>query len=255
MMLSFNKTEIADLWNNLADRFNTHLPLGKVHPDAAVNIHVGWPVLFQQIDFQAKYIGVSRCKILDFGCGAGEFLKRLHKLGHSVVGIDHSENMLYAARKFIPKTIELVHGDHESPVFDDDKYRNYFDIITAVHSLEWIENIETTFANFHKVLKPGGIILFAVFPKVHIVDSLKIKDLFEDFDSETNPTKGYANFGGVRVPTFIRDASFFDTYFSGNGYQKILETYPPYPKYFLQEYNWTASKEPEMMILSYRKLK
>ncbi|NMB70334.1 class I SAM-dependent methyltransferase [candidate division WWE3 bacterium] len=254
MITSINKNEIADLWNRLAERFNTHLPLGKIHPDAAVNIHVGWPVLFQQIEYQAKFLGVKKCKILDFGCGAGEFIKRLHKKGHSVVGIDHSENMLFAARKFLPKNIELVHGNHESPIFDDPKYHEGFDIITAVHSLEWIEDIETTFNNFAKVLRKGGIVLFAVFPKSHIVDSIKIKDLFEDFDSPTDPTVGYANFSGVRVPVYIRDASFFDKYFEGNGFQKILEVYPPYPKYFFREYNWSGSKEPEMMILSYRKL-
>ncbi len=253
MDLNINILEKAELWNRLAERFNTHKPLDKVHPDAAVNIHVGWPVLFQQIEYQAKYLGTKHCKILDFGCGAGEFAKRLHNMGHKVTCMDHSEIMLAASRKNLPKNIELIHGDHLSPIFNEPTYFEQFDIITAVHSFDWIKDMDSALTNLSKFLKPGGIFLYAVFPKGHIVDSLKIKDLFEDFDSAEDPFEGVANFDGVKVPVYVRDAHYYDEFFAKHGFQKIVEAYPPYPKYFFTEYNWTGSKYPEMMILSYRK--
>jgi SAM-dependent methyltransferase len=247
------KPEISELWNSLAERFNTHKPLAKVHPDAAVNIHVGWPVLFQQLEYQSKYVGQKKLSILDFGCGSGEFCQRVHTMGHCVTGMDHSKSMLIFARQHLPKEVSLIHGNHVSPFFKESEYFNSYDVITAIHSLEWIQDIEITLLNLSKLLKPGGIMLFAVFPKNHVIDSIKIKDLFEDFDDAKNPSSGYCNFDGVRVPVYIRDASFFDSYYKKLDFDKVLEAYPPYPKYFLDEYKWTGSKHPEMMVLAYRK--
>lgn len=247
------KIDLSGLWNDVSERFNTHKPLDKVHPDAAVNIHIGWPIIFQQIDYQIKYLGKNHCRIFDFGCGAGGLCQRLHRSKHLVVGLDHSEGMLSHARKHLPQDIELIHGNHHSPIFNDSKYKGTFDIVLAMHSMECVEDIEIALHNLSNLLKPGGIILFAVYPKAHVIDSLKIKDLFEDFDSMTDPYMGYENFDGIRIPMFIRDASFFDNYFNRHNFEKVLETYPAYPKAFLDEYKWTGSLHPEMMILSYRK--
>lgn len=245
--------DVTLLWNQLAERFNTHKPLNKVHPDAAVNIHVGWPALFQQIDFQKSSSGSRKCKIFDFGCGVGQFCTKLTKMGHSVTGLDHSEAMLCIARKKVPRSVELILGNHTSALFDDDTYKEKYDIVTAIHSLEWIGDIKHAIKNLTKLLREGGLLLFAVFPKEHIRDSLIIQDLFEDFDSSNDPNFGYANFEGIRVPVYIRDAAFFDTLLTKLNMEKVIEFYPPYPKSFLKRYNWTGSICPEMLILAYRK--
>jgi hypothetical protein len=41
----FKSNTILNQWNLLAERFNTHKRRNEVHPDAAVNIHVGWRYL------------------------------------------------------------------------------------------------------------------------------------------------------------------------------------------------------------------
>lgn len=248
------KKEISHVWDLLAERFNTHKDTTVIHPDAAVNIEVGWPILFKEIADHAKHLGKNKLNIFDFGCGAGSFCKELNKLGHTVVGLDNSQAMLTVARENVPSQVTLLHGNHLSDIYSKPEYYEKFDVVTSIHSLEWIEDLHTAFTNLSKLLSKEGIILFAVFPKDHVADSLKIKDLFEDFDSEENPSVGYANFNGIKVPVYIRDSKFFDDEFTSLGFEKLLEIHPEYPSDFFEKYNWTGSKYPEMAIFAYRKV-
>lgn len=248
-----NKAKVTNYWDILSDRFNTHKDDDEIHPDAAVNIFVGWPTILQQIHFHKDELGVKSCKILDFGCGAGGFCRTLHKLGHEVIGLDRSPGMVEVARKSLKGTVKVFNGEDFHASLKEIKKKGTFDIITSIHSLEWNEDLVDVFDGLIPLLKNGGILVFAVFPKSHIVDSLKIHDLFEDFDSKKNPKKGFANFDGVRVPVYIRDTTDFDKILTKMGMERFLEFYPAYPKHFLVNYNWTASMEPEMLILAYRK--
>jgi 2-polyprenyl-3-methyl-5-hydroxy-6-metoxy-1,4-benzoquinol methylase len=252
-MTEKQKNQVNNQWDLLAKRFDTNMSSDQVHPDCAVNIHVGWSILMHQIETQMKLLGKEKGRIFDFGCGAGEFCKALNKQGHKMFGLDRSKAMLELAKSHLPKDITLINGDHTSEVFSNKDFMNKFDTVTSIHSLEWIEDINMALKNLTKLLKKNGLLLFAVFPKAHIVDSIKIKDLFEDFDSITNPSKGFANFDGIRVPVYIRDASYFDAQLADLNFEKVLEYYPPYPKYFLKSYNWSGSLYPEMMVLAYRK--
>ncbi len=241
-------------WDKLAAYFDTHLEVEEIHPDAAVNIHIGWPVFFNQINTQSKFLGLNSLSILDFGCGVGSLCKVLNNRGHHVTGMDYSKEMIHKARLTLPPEIDLLHGNHKSQLFKNDLV-NKFDVVTAMHVLDWIRDIPTTITNLAASLKKDGILLFSVFPEKHIINSLEIEDLFENFDSTTKPRKGYANFDGISVPVFVKGATYYDRIFKKMGFEKLIEYYPPYPKSFLHKYNWTGSLYPEMLILAYRKHK
>ena len=245
---------ITNVWDFLADRFNTHKNGNEIHPDAAVNIFIGWPIFLDQMEIQRKYLGTKSLEILDFGCGTGKFLKELSKKGNNVTGMDKSNKMVELSKKNASNGIKLYKEEEFYELVDRGELQNKFDVITSMHVFEWIEDINSTLNQLSSILKKNGIFLFAVFPKKHIIDSLRIQDLFEDFDSAENPTVGFANFDGIKVQTFIRDAEFFDEFFRNSNFDKVLEFYPPYSQYFLKHYKWTGSLYPEMMILAYRKL-
>lgn len=247
------RTEKQKEWDLLIERFNTHKASNKIHPDAAVNTYVGWPTFLQQINFQAEFMGAKKCKVLDFGCGTGKFCKELYNMGYMVTGVDASQEMINFAKKNLPKKVKLIKIDLSQNKKAPSAYGNYFDIVTAMHSWEWIENIETVIAKLAVMLKDNGIVIFSVFPKNHVVDSLIIKDLFENFDSPIDPHKGYVNFEGIKIPVYIRGAKYYERVMEKNGFTKILESYPPYPLHFLKKYHWSGSKKPEMLIMSFRK--
>jgi SAM-dependent methyltransferase len=244
---------ILNEWDLLAERFNTNKVRGQVHPDAAVNIFVGWPCFLQQINTQANFLNKRSLKILDYGCGAGELCKVLCKEGHKVSGMDCSTKMREYAQKVVCEKVTIFDSSElDNPDFLDKNSEKY-DVITSMHVFDWIEDLESTINSLSKLLKKNGIMVFSLFPKNHIVDSLLINDLFEDFDSNTDPQVGVANFDGVRVPVYVRDPGFFNKVFDKLGFDKVLEYYPPYPKEFIKKYNWKASLQPEMMIFTYRK--
>lgn len=238
---------------SLAHRFNTHRALDEIHPDAAVNIYVGWPVFFEQIKYQAEFLGKQSLSILDFGCGAGEFCAKLHMRGHTLVGIDKSDEMLALAKDNSAKEVTYLLSELVDKSGECNIYKNCMDVVTAIHSFDWNENVGAIIKQLSDFLVPNGLMIFAVFPKGHVVESLRIKNLFEDFDSDENPTRGICNFDGIRIPVFIKEPAYYDTLFEKMGYSKVLEYYPQYPKAFLTKYKWDGAMYPEMVILAYRK--
>ena len=243
---------ILNEWDLLAERFNTNKIKNEVHPDAAVNVYVGWPCFIQQIKYQADYAGKKSLDIFDFGCGGGEFCKALHQLGHKTTGMDSSCNMRKMAKRSVPDNIKILSElEFEESFLENNSER--FDVVTSIHVLDWIENVKATIRTLAGLIKKDGILIFSVFPKSHIRDSLAINDLFEDFDSPEDPKVGFANFDGVKVQVYVREPSYYDRLLAEMGFSKIMEFYPPYPKEFLEKYKWTGSLQPEMMILTYRK--
>jgi SAM-dependent methyltransferase len=240
------------IWDSLSERFNTHKDLKSIHADAAVNIHVGWPTFFFHIDMLKRELGKDQLDIIDFGCGAGALCEELYKRGHNVSGYDHSIKMLNLAKQHTTPKIQYIHSLERN--LKDTQFSEKFDLVTSMHSLEWIEDIEDTFKVLAKTLRKGGLLLFAVFPKQHIRESIEKKDLFEQFNSIINPQKGIANFDGIQVPVYIRDPEEFTKILQKLSFEKILEYYPQYPKNFFETYNWTGAKYPEMVIMSYKKL-
>ncbi len=248
------ESAILNEWDLLAERFDTYKIKSEVHPDAAVNVYVGWPIFAQQIDFQSDVLGKKQLNILDYGCGAGEFCKFLDQLGHHVVGVDKSEKMLELASEKVNGKVKISHISDLFNKIESGEYENKFDVITSIHVFDWIKDIDELLTELSNVLNKQGIIIFAIFPVSHIKDSLQIKDLFEDFDSIDCPKEGIANFDGVKIPTYVKEPSYYDEYFNNHNFEKVLEYYPQYPKAFLTKYNWTASLKPEMVVLAYRKL-
>jgi SAM-dependent methyltransferase len=98
-------------------------------------------------------------KILDIGCGAGEFIAELEKLGFEVFGIDFDKKAVQIAKNnFGLKNIFPESLDE----FLERKDFEKFDIITFFEVLEHMDNPVTFIENLQKALKPDGKIIFSV---------------------------------------------------------------------------------------------
>lgn len=97
----------------------------------------------------------SKGRILDIGCGPGQFSQYITKNGFHVIGIDYSQEMIEIARTKVP-AVEFKHMDMRNLKFEE----NSFDGILSAYSLIHItsEDIPDTLKEFNKVLKPGGYI-------------------------------------------------------------------------------------------------
>ena len=95
----------------------------------------------------------NNSKILDAGCGTGNFLRILENSRKKLdlYGIDISEKMLKFARKKLKKS-KLKIKSIEEPGFRD----NFFDYAFSVDAFHHYSNQNLAMKNFYKILKIGG---------------------------------------------------------------------------------------------------
>jgi SAM-dependent methyltransferase len=113
-------------------------------------------------------------KLLDLGCGRGEFAQGFSSAGMDVVGVDRSKEALLDNFKF-----EFVQADLEV----DDKLPfsdNTFDVVYTKSVVEHFYYPEKIFTEFHRVLKPGGK-LITLTPDWESI----FKIFYEDFTHRT----------------------------------------------------------------------
>jgi SAM-dependent methyltransferase len=95
-----------------------------------------------------------RARILDAGCGTGSpTARQFADAGHSVVGIDISEEMLRLARRDVPEAEFL-----RRPIEELDASLGEFAAVVAFFSLLMLPRAEIPLAlkNIHDLLEPGG---------------------------------------------------------------------------------------------------
>ncbi len=98
-------------------------------------------------------------RILDAGCGTGYYLSRIDSAGAWALGLDFSPGMLKVARSRLPR-IPLVQTDLDGglPVGP-----RRFDAVLCALVSEHLTNLPLTFAEFSRVLRPGGRLVFSAF--------------------------------------------------------------------------------------------
>jgi ubiquinone/menaquinone biosynthesis C-methylase UbiE len=101
----------------------------------------------------------ERDTILDVGCGGGRTVSKLAAAASkgTVSGIDYSEESVAAARRFNRKLIEAGRVEiRQASVSDLPFADNGFDLVTAVETHFWWQDIGAGMRDIFRVLKPGG---------------------------------------------------------------------------------------------------
>lgn len=88
-------------------------------------------------------------QILDFGCGGGEFLLRMKRLGHTVIGVDFDPTSLERVRQ---SGIEVMTPD----ALTSSGCKGRFDLITLAHVIEHVADPVALLRMLGGLLRPGG---------------------------------------------------------------------------------------------------
>lgn len=101
----------------------------------------------------------AHAKVLDAGCGAGIPISQMLSERFHVTGVDFSEAQIQLARRNVPHATFLCE-DMTELNFPD----NTFDGITSYYAIIHIprEQHQALLANFHRMLKPGGLALLCL---------------------------------------------------------------------------------------------
>ncbi|MEW6188859.1 MAG: class I SAM-dependent methyltransferase [Actinomycetota bacterium] len=95
-------------------------------------------------------------RVLDVGCGSGEYLQLMKQLGWETYGIEPSKKASVFARDKLSLNVKT--GTLEEITFPD----NYFDLITLWHVLEHLPNPKEACIELNRILKPNGTLIIGV---------------------------------------------------------------------------------------------
>ena len=100
-------------------------------------------------------------RALEFGCGAGRFLRHFEKRFSEVWGVDVSTTMIDLATQYNPRCNFHLNNTGDLQFFDN----GYFDLIYSFLVLQHLPNeslVENYLREFIRVLKPGGLAAFQI---------------------------------------------------------------------------------------------
>jgi ubiquinone/menaquinone biosynthesis C-methylase UbiE len=111
-----------------------------------------WQDCLQRYISTVDSLVYSNSKILDIGCGHGDFMKPVYQKTDFTFGIDPDKRSLDKNQIIKNK----FSGTVESLPFPD----NFFDLAVSAFVLEHLENPTKAFKEIYRVLKPGGKAIF-----------------------------------------------------------------------------------------------
>jgi SAM-dependent methyltransferase len=132
----------------------------------------------------------SGTRVLDVGCGSGEFLGMLDKAGAITAGIDPAPGMIELARAGVPA------GDIRLGAVESLPWPNAsFDVVTAVNALQFADDTEAALAEIVRVTIPGGLTAVASWAEgarndLHVIEAA----VAQSFGEELPPD------GDLRMP-------------------------------------------------------
>ncbi|RNA66873.1 class I SAM-dependent methyltransferase [Alteribacter keqinensis] len=140
---------VKNVYNELAHHYEHH-----VDQKSLYNTHYERPAMTAL--FPPSLEGKA---VFDAGCAAGWYTKELALRGAVVTASDLSPEMVAAARRRAGGDAVVHQLDLEEPLpFENSS----FDLIVSSLVLHYISDWQNVFKEFHRVLKPGGGLLFSV---------------------------------------------------------------------------------------------
>ncbi|WP_199864594.1 class I SAM-dependent methyltransferase [Rhizobium sp. EC-SD404] len=102
--------------------------------------------------FHLRKTGGGAPSVLDVGCGSGQALMLLSRLGWQAVGVEFDEKAAEGARA---RGLDIRLGSVEQQAFPSDN----FDAVTLSHVVEHLPEPMHTLQECHRILKPGGTLV------------------------------------------------------------------------------------------------
>lgn len=126
-------------------------------------------------------------KILDAGCGNGEFSAFIRELGFKVVGIDIATPAIERAQKVCPDASFYIGSLEEKLPFHDGE----FDAIWCTEVLEHLFDVHACLSESNRVLREGGVLILTV-PFHGLLKNLAI--VLSGFERHFNPYLSHIRF-------------------------------------------------------------
>jgi ubiquinone/menaquinone biosynthesis C-methylase UbiE len=117
-------------------------------------------------------------KLLDVGCGGGQFMHQMHNLGWTVTGLDFDGKAVENAKIRYGSALTFLHTDLPGAKFPD----NFFDAVTMNHVIEHVPDPVALLKEARRILKVGGR-LIATTPNIQSFGHEKFRDCWRGLET------------------------------------------------------------------------
>lgn len=154
--LDESERNARDWWNGWADYFQSEYGDG----DVEVGVAFGPGAPFG--DDLGLLGDLEDARAVELGCGGGQFGIAVAERGADVTGVDISDQQLSHARENAAERgvdVDFLEASvTDLSTLDDDA----FDLAFSAFAFQWVDDLAACFAEAHRVLEPGGRLVFSV---------------------------------------------------------------------------------------------
>lgn len=131
------------------------------------------------LDVIERYRGSCGGRLLEIGCGHGDFLAVADEAGYEVTGVEYSEHACEVARTRLKGRGTVVQGELQ----DIAAGRPEFDICVLSDVIEHVRDPRSFLSDVHRLLRPGGT-LFIATPTLDSWSARLLKGAWMEFKAE-----------------------------------------------------------------------
>lgn len=139
----------------LANGYLNHRYGTNFHPASLIGFAVAHliPMQRQALDIQFRYLPKPKAgqRLLDVGCGNGDFLVNARQAGWDVMGVEPDPSAAKVAQQ---RGLNVQAGMIDVL----DHFSECFDAITLSHVIEHVHSPQEVLKAVHRLLKPGGVV-------------------------------------------------------------------------------------------------
>jgi 2-polyprenyl-3-methyl-5-hydroxy-6-metoxy-1,4-benzoquinol methylase len=167
---------------------------------------------------------VTGKRVLDAGCGPGAYAQWLAEHGAIVEAFDANEKMVNLAQARLGDRVQVNLANLEQPL--DFLLDNSFDLVVAPLVMDYVKDWASTFGEFHRVLKPGGVLVFSMEHPFAKFDDHRATSNYFQVERVEYTWRGFGK--PVSVPSYRRPLSAVINPLLGAGFilDQVLEPLP-----------------------------
>lgn len=113
-------------------------------------------------------------RLLDIGCGSGEFLNQMKGFGWEVYGVEINSEAVGTGKR---KGLNIFCGELGGADFPD----NFFDVVVLNQTLEHVYSPSAYLKETHRILKPEGSLIIGV-PNIDCIERKIFKEYWHGLD-------------------------------------------------------------------------
>lgn len=143
--------------SELADIYSATYFLGDDTPEGHAQVaHMKATTARSYLDEIGRYRGTHGGRLLEIGCGQGDFLVEAQRLGYDVTGVELSSSAAKTAHERLGNG-KIICGEIESVALGV----GVFDVCALSDVIEHVRDPFAFLETIHRLLKPGGVLFIA----------------------------------------------------------------------------------------------